>query len=53
MQACVQAHMEENKKFWTYFQHLEAQKHQFTLYMKRKDERLPKLVAEAVELWRH
>ena len=34
---CVQAQMEENMRFWTYLQHLEAQKYQYTLYIKSKD----------------
>ena len=29
--------MEENKRFWTHLQHLEAQKHQFALYIKSGD----------------
>lgn len=37
VQACIQAQMEENNSFWTYLQHLEAQKHQFAMYMKSKD----------------
>lgn len=37
VKACVQAYMEENKRFWTYLQHFEAQKHQFAWYMKSKD----------------
>ena len=34
---CVQAQMEENMRFWTYLQNLEAQKYQYTLYIKSKD----------------
>lgn len=37
MKACVQAQMEENQRFWTYLQYLEAQKHQFSLYTKNED----------------
>lgn len=33
--------MEENQKFWTYLQHLKAQKHQFVIYMKSKDANFP------------
>jgi len=33
----VQAQMEENMRFWTYLQHLEAQKYQCALYIKHKD----------------
>ena len=33
--------MKENKRFWTYLQHLEAQKHQFALYIKSKNADFP------------
>ena len=33
--------MEENKRFWTYLQLLEAQTHQFILYMKSEDADFP------------
>ena len=41
MKARVQAQIEENKRFWTYLRHLEAQKHGFSLYMKSKDADFP------------
>ena len=37
MQACAQAKMEKNKRFWNHLQHLEDQKHQFALYIKSRD----------------
>lgn len=46
VQACVQARVKENKRFWTYLHYLEAQKHQFSLYMKGKDTDFPDLLLQ-------
>ena len=46
VKAYVQAQMEENKRFWTYLQHLEAQKHQFVLFIKSKDANFPELLLQ-------
>lgn len=42
--------MEENKRFWTYLQHLEAQKHRFPMYMKNKDVDFPDLLLQQFKL---
>lgn len=39
--ACAQAQVEENKRFLTYLQHLEAQKHQFTFSIESKNADFP------------
>lgn len=44
--ACVLAQIKENKRFWTYLQHLEAQKHRFPMYMKNKDVDFPDLLLQ-------
>lgn len=44
--ACVQAQMEENMRFWTYLQHLEAWKYQCALYMKSKYAEFPDLLLQ-------
>ena len=42
LNACVQEQKEENKRFWTCFLHLKAQKHQFSMYIKSKHADFPK-----------
>lgn len=41
LNACFQAQKKEIQRFWTYLWHLEAQKHQFEIYMKSKHANFP------------